>query len=50
MKILKINEDALIALTLEEQVLVALEYWRQYRTYFHRGQIGEYPNQRFAEL
>jgi len=37
MKILKINEDALIALTLEEQVLVALEYWREYRTYFHRG-------------
>jgi hypothetical protein len=25
------------ALTLEEQVLVALEYWRKYRTYFHRG-------------
>jgi hypothetical protein len=22
-------------LTLEEQVLVALEYWREYRTYFH---------------
>ena len=25
------------ALTLEEQVLVALEYCRKYRTYFHRG-------------
>lgn len=25
------------ALTLEEQVLVALEYWREYRTYFHMG-------------
>ena len=25
------------ALTLEEQVLVALEYWREYRTYFHIG-------------
>ena len=25
------------ALTLEEQVLVTLEYWREYRTYFHRG-------------
>ena len=24
-------------LTLEEQVLVALEYWREYRTYFHIG-------------
>ena len=24
-------------LTLEEQVLVALEYWRKYRTYFHIG-------------
>jgi transposase len=22
-------------LTLEQQVLVALEYWREYRTYFH---------------
>jgi DDE superfamily endonuclease/Helix-turn-helix of DDE superfamily endonuclease len=27
----------LIALTVEEQVLVALEYWREYRTYFHMG-------------
>src|SRR4028118_1455618 len=25
------------ALTLEEQVLVALEYWREHRTYFHMG-------------
>ena len=25
------------ALTLEEQVLVTLEYWREYRTYFHMG-------------
>jgi hypothetical protein len=25
------------ALTLEEQVLVTLGYWREYRTYFHRG-------------
>jgi hypothetical protein len=25
------------ALSLEEQVLVALEYWREYRTYFHWG-------------
>jgi hypothetical protein len=25
------------ALTLEEQVLVALEYWREYRTYFPMG-------------
>ena len=24
-------------LTLQEQVLVALEYWREYRTYFHIG-------------
>lgn len=24
-------------LTLEQQVLVALEYWREYRTYFHIG-------------
>lgn len=24
-------------LTLEEQVLVALEYWREYRIYFHMG-------------
>ncbi|WP_333390639.1 transposase family protein, partial [Microcoleus sp. Z1_A1] len=24
-------------LTLEEQVLVTLEYWREYRTYFHIG-------------
>lgn len=24
-------------LTVEEQVLVALEYWREYRTYFHIG-------------
>ena len=27
----------MIALTLEEQVLVTLEYWREYRTYFHMG-------------
>ena len=38
------------ALTLEEQVLVTLEYWREYRTYFHKGTNWEYPNQRFAEL
>jgi transposase len=25
------------ALTLEEQILVTLEYWREYRTYFHMG-------------
>jgi transposase len=24
-------------LTLEQQILVALEYWREYRTYFHVG-------------
>jgi len=37
-------------LTLKEQVLVALEYWREYRTYFHIGTSWEYLNQLFAEL
>jgi len=31
-------------LTLKEQVLVALEYWREYRTYFHIGTSWEYLN------
>lgn len=25
-------------MSLEDQVLLALEYWREYRTYFHIGQ------------
>ncbi len=37
-------------LTIEEQVLVALEYWREYRTYDLSAQIGESLNQLFAEL
>ena len=28
-------------LSREEQVLVTLEYWRQYRTYFHIGTSGQ---------
>ncbi len=28
-------------LTLEDQVLVALQYWREYRTYFHIAQDWE---------
>jgi hypothetical protein len=29
------NKGAKPALDIEEQVLVTLEYWREYRTYFH---------------
>ncbi|WP_413773936.1 helix-turn-helix domain-containing protein [Nostoc sp. MG11] len=32
-------------LSLEEQLLMTLEYWREYRTYFHIGQswgVNEY--------
>jgi hypothetical protein len=28
-------------LSIEEQVLVTLEYWREYRTYFHIGTSGQ---------
>ena len=42
---------------LEDRVLVALEYWREYRTYFHIGtltftlaRIGKSVSQRFAGL
>ena len=33
----KDRRESRTILTLEEQVLVALEYWREYRTYFHIG-------------
>jgi hypothetical protein len=35
-------------LTMEDRLLMALEYWREYRTYFHRG--GELWNQRKLRL
>ena len=28
-------------ISIEEQVLVTLEYWREYRTYFHIGTSGQ---------
>ena len=30
-----------ITISIEEQVLVTLEYWREYRTYFHIGTSGQ---------
>jgi hypothetical protein len=33
-------------LSLEDQLLMSLEYWREYRTYFHIGQSWESMNLR----
>ena len=33
----KSNQDDLQKLSLEDQLLMTLQYWREYRTYFHIG-------------
>ena len=37
-------------LSIEEQVLVTLEYWREYRTYFHIGTSWELSESTIAFL
>ena len=37
-------------LSIEEQVLVTLEYWREYRTYFHIGTSWELSESTIAIL